>query len=119
MAATCLGLDDSLDVVFIDPQDLNDRQSLAESGPEAIIFDLTNPPIDLDMDLLRPRPGLLLIGVDPSSDEVFVLKGQRSKVVTAYELTKLIANHADDKWVKKRDKVDGGGGAVEEEISRF
>jgi hypothetical protein len=101
--ASCLGLDENLDVVFIDPLDSNTRGYLEERGTEAIIFDLTDPPGDLDVNLLRQRPGLLLIGVDPSSDEVFVLKGQRSKVVTAEELTKLIASHTNDKVVKKRD----------------
>ena len=100
--AACLGLDESLDVVFIDLQDLNARARLEDPGTEAILFDLTDPPVDLDVKLLRQRPGLLLIGVDPSSDEVFVLKGQRSKVVTAGELTKLIANHTDDTKEKKR-----------------
>lgn len=95
--ASSLGHDESLNVVFIDPQDSNTRGRLEDPGTEAILFDLTDPPGDLDVNLLRQRPGLLLIGVDPSSDEVFVLRGQRSKVVTAGELTKLIANHTDDK----------------------
>lgn len=101
--AACLEQDESLDVVFIDPQDTNTRKHLEESGPEAVLFDLTNPPNGLDMGLLKKKPGLLLIGVDPSSDEVFVLKGQRSKVVTANELTKLISSHTGDIPVKNKD----------------
>jgi len=99
----CLELDEDLEVKSIDPHDSLAKQSLDEFNPETILFDLNDPPNDLDMDLLQQRSGLLLIGVDPSSDEVFVLKGHHNRVVTAGELTQLIANHTDDKLVKKWD----------------
>jgi len=101
--SACLEPNESLEVKFIDPHGLQAKQSLDEFNPETILFDLTDPPNDLDMDLLQQRSGLLLIGVDPSSDEVFVLKGHHNRVVTAGELTQLIANHTDDKLVKKWD----------------
>ena len=53
------------------------------------------------MALLRSQSGLLLIGVDPSSDEVLVLKGQRNRVVTVGELTQLIINYTSDLTEKK------------------
>ena len=99
----CLKKKQELEVFEINPQDPDARECLEELTPEVILFELSDPPNDLDMAFLRSKPGLLLIGVDPSSDEVLFLKGQRSKVVTAGELTKLIANHTDDKFVKKRD----------------
>jgi hypothetical protein len=99
----CLKREEGLDVFEIDPQDPGARQRLEALEPEVILFDLADPPNDLDLAFFRRKPGLILIGVDPSSDEVLFLKGQRSKVVTAGELTKLIANHNDDKFVKKRD----------------
>ncbi len=92
----CLELDEDLEVKFIDPHDSQAKQSLDEYNPETILFDLTDPPDDLDMGLLQQSLGLQLIGVDPSSDEVLVLKGQRSRVVTAGELSQLISNHTDE-----------------------
>jgi len=98
----CLKREKGLNVAFIDPQDTEALQCLAEVNPDVILFDLGDPPNDLDLRLLRKQPDLLLIGVDPSSDEVLFLKGQSSRVVSADELRKLIANHTGDKLVKKR-----------------
>jgi len=98
----CLKLENNMEVNCVDPHDSCILEHLEEFAPQAIIFDLHNLPIDLDMDLLRRRPGLLMIGVDPSSDEVFVLKGQRRKVVTTGELTQLITEQTTDIRVKKR-----------------
>jgi len=103
----CLELDEDLEVKSIDPHDSLAKQSLDEFNPETILFDLNDPPNDLDMDLLQQRPGLLLIGVDPSCDEVLVLKGQRSRVVTAGELSQLISNHSDETQKQKRPYMNG------------
>jgi hypothetical protein len=103
----CLKLVNDLDVDSVDPQNACIMELLQETTPEAMIYDLNNPPIDLDMDLLRERPGLLLIGVDPSSDNVMVFKGQRRKVVTAEELTQLILNHTADTRLNLKHSADG------------
>jgi len=92
----CLQQDEGLDVLQIDPSDPDARLRLEALTPEVILFDLSDPPNDIDMVLLRNKPGLLLIGVDPSSDEVLILKGQCSSVMTAGELSQLISNQADD-----------------------
>jgi hypothetical protein len=105
--SACLEPDEGLEGKFIDAHDSQAKQSLDEFNPETILFDLTDPPNDLDMDLLQQRPGLLLIGVDPSSDEVFVLKGQRSRAVTAGELSQLISNHTGETRKQKELKKDG------------
>jgi hypothetical protein len=104
----CLKQDESLEVRFFDPEDLNVEKYVKELNPEAIIFDLSDQPDNLEMALLRNCPGLLLIGVDPSSDEVFVLKGQRSKVVTAGELSRLIAEHTGEETEKNKQQANGG-----------
>jgi hypothetical protein len=89
----CLKGDADLDVHFIDPYQLNTREVLKNLEPETVIYDLTDPPADLDISLLGERPGLLLVGVDPSSNEVLVLTGKRNRVVTASELTHLVSHH--------------------------
>jgi hypothetical protein len=89
----CLKLENGLIVEFVDSQDPGVRQRLEEVNPDVILFDLGNPPNDLDLALLYTKPGLLLLGVDASSDELFFLKGLHNRVVSAKELSKLILNY--------------------------
>ncbi len=91
--AASLRLDADLDVHLIDPQAPQAKAELAAYDPQTIIYDLTDPPADLDLRLLQERPDILLIGVDPSSDEVLVLTGQRNRAVTAGELASLVAGY--------------------------
>ena len=88
----CLKLEKNLNVEFVNPQDPGARQRLEELNPDVILFDLGDPPNDLDFALLHTKPGLQLLGVDASSDEVFVLKGLHHRLVSAKELSKLIVN---------------------------
>ena len=99
---TCLKREEGLEVYEIDPQNPGARQQLEDLTPAVILFDMSDPPNDLDMAFLRSKPGLLVIGVDPSSDEVLFLKGQCSRVVTAGELSKLIANQTGESKEEKR-----------------
>jgi hypothetical protein len=88
----CLKQDESLDVQFLDPKDPNVEKCVSELNPEAIIFDLSDLLDNLELALLRNRPGLVLIGVDPSSDDVLILSGKRSRVVTSVDLAQVISN---------------------------
>ena len=89
----CLRKDSSLEVLILDPQDPDYKECLDAFNPETILFDLSDPPEGLNLRLLRKRPGVLLVGVDPSSDEVLVFSGRRSRVMTAGELADLINSH--------------------------
>jgi len=90
--AACLKLDAGLDVRLVDPHQHSAREVLDAYDPETIIYDLTDPPDDLDLALLGDRQGTQLIGVDPSSDDVLVLTGKRSRAVTAGELAQLVSD---------------------------
>jgi hypothetical protein len=68
----------------------------------------------VDLDLLKSRPHTLLIGVDPSSDDVLVLTGKRSRVVTANELAALVAGHGGRSRAPKGNLAAEQGGAFEE-----
>ncbi len=94
--ASCLTLNKALQVIHIDPQSNNLLQQIETFIPHAILFDLTDPPSNLDIGILRKQPDLLLIGVDPSSDEVLIIRGQRNNVVTTNELNQLITNSEKD-----------------------
>ena len=112
----CLKLDTGLDVLTLHPGDPSARQCLAEFDPETIIFDLTDPSTDVDLDLLKSRPNTLLIGVDPSSDDVLVLTGKRSRVVTANELAALVAGHSGHAQIPDGQLAEEEGGAFDTEI---
>ena len=108
--AASLNADTSLDVVCIDAQTPNFRQSLDGLEPATILFDLTDPPSELDLGLLLDRPGLLLIGVDHSSDEVLVLSGQLRKVDSGRELAEImIEDEAHPKAISRIRKIIKGG----------
>ena len=88
----CLKHVEGLDVLEIDPSDPDARLRLEVLTPEVILFDLADPPNDLDLAFFRRIPGLLLIGVDPSSDDVLILKGQCSKAMSVNALSQLITS---------------------------
>jgi hypothetical protein len=63
---------------------------LDEIAPAVVVFDLGEMPGDLAISLLRDRPELTLIGVDPSSDRMLVLSGREEQPVSAAELLQAI-----------------------------
>ena len=88
--AASLKEDTSLEVLRVNPDSLNARQSLDENDLAAIVFDLSDPPLRPDVTLLRDRPGLLLIGVDPSRDEMLVLSSQPAQALSMADLVSAI-----------------------------
>ena len=87
----CLMLNKALNVEFIDLQDPGFVQYLSDENSDVILFDLGNPPSALNFGLLQKQPGLLLIGVDPISNDVLILKSQRSQVRSTDDLNQLIS----------------------------
>ena len=114
--AACLKLDAGLNVHLADPQQCSARAVLEAFNPQTIIYDLTDPPADIDLALLGDRPGTQLIGVDPSSDDVLVLTGKRSRVVTANELAALVAGHSGHAQIPDGQLAEEEGGAFDTEI---
>lgn len=88
--ATSLRAYDSLVVVWIDPASPAARQQLTGSDPTAIAFDLNNPSPGIDFNLLRELPGLLLIGVDSSHDELLVLSSHTAQALSMGDLVRVI-----------------------------
>ena len=80
----------SLEVVCIDPASPAVRQQLIDSDPAAIAFDLNNPSPGIDFNLLRERPGLLLIGVDSSHAELLLLSSHSAQALNMGDLVKVI-----------------------------
>jgi hypothetical protein len=85
-----LKVDTTLEVLCVNPDSPDARQSLDKNDLMAIVFDLSDPGLKLDVAVLRGRPGLLLIGVDPSRDEVLVLSSHPKQVLSVADLVKVI-----------------------------
>ena len=85
-----LKADTTLEVLCVNPDFSNFLQSLGENDLAVIIFDLSYPPVPLDVTLLRGRPGLLLIGVDLSRDEMLVLSSQPAQALSMADLVNVI-----------------------------
>lgn len=58
--------------------------------PRAVIFDLTMVQPDFAIPLLREQPALLLIGVDPSSNEMLVLSSHPAQALSITDLLNVI-----------------------------
>lgn len=89
VAASLKG-DAGLEVVRIDSPSPTFHERLKELHPTVIAFDLSDPSSSLDVGMLRERPGLLLVGVDPASDELLVLSSQQERAVTVTDLLRVI-----------------------------
>jgi len=91
--AASLKAEASLEVICLDPVESNIRQRLQEFNPKTIIFDCTVPHQELDLILMRIHPNLLLVGVDPSSDDALILSGQLTRVLSGCDLIRLVSDH--------------------------
>jgi hypothetical protein len=85
-----LKADATLEVLCVNLDSPNALQSVDENDITAIVFDLGDPPLRLDITLLRDLPGLLLIGVDPSRDEMLVLSSQPEQALSVADMVKVI-----------------------------
>ena len=85
-----LKADTTLEVLCVNLDSPNARQSLDENDLAAIVFDLSDPPLHLGVTSLRDRPGLLLIGVDPSRDEMLILSCHPAQALSVADLVSVI-----------------------------
>ncbi len=88
--AASLKADTTLEILCINPDFPNAWQSLDKNDLAAIVFDLSDPLLLPDITLVRDRPGLLLIGVDPSRDELLVLSSHPEQALTVADLVRVI-----------------------------
>jgi hypothetical protein len=63
--------------------------------PCAVLFDVGMDQPGFVISMLREQPGLLLIGVDPSSDELLVLSNQPAQALNLSDLIELLRIQAE------------------------
>lgn len=95
--AASLNVDNTLEVVCIDPHSPVDWGRLNELDPTAIVFDLNDPSADVDIMLLQERPDLLVIGADLLSDTLLILSCHPQQAQSMAELIKVIRQADSDK----------------------
>lgn len=88
--AASLKSEAGLEVLCCSPRSPTAVQSLNDSAPTAIVFELSEAPIDLGFTLLNELPRLLLIGVDAYSDKILLLSGNLIEARSAADLVKII-----------------------------
>jgi hypothetical protein len=79
-----------LEIMMIDADRQYAEQQLEASSPHVIVFDLTASHPERAFHLLQKNPDLVLVGVDVTSDQVLVLSGHSSPVLTSEDLLKVI-----------------------------
>jgi chemotaxis response regulator CheB len=89
-----LNADQGLEVISVDPRSPTARQYLRELNPAVIAFDLNDPPQTMEAILLRERPEVLLIGVDPTNEEILVLSSRPQQVHSASDLIGVIQEYS-------------------------
>jgi len=62
--------------------------------PRVVLFDLAAQDSGLAVTLLRERPGLLLIGVDPSRDEMLLLSSRPRQVLSVADLVEVMQSES-------------------------
>ena len=94
--------DPTLEVLCVNIDSPKTLQSVDEDDITAIVFDLSDPPLRLDIALLRDLSGLLLIGVDFAKDEMLILSSQPAQALTIADLVNVIrqkdSNIKISKW---------------------
>lgn len=63
---------------------------IASLDPHVVLFDLSADQPGFAVSLLRRQPGLLLIGVDPSTDKLMVLSCQPAEALSVPDLVEVI-----------------------------
>ncbi len=83
-----------LDVMTVPPPAT--AQALAALAPDVILFDTGTGCSGPAFALLREQPGLLLIGVDPASQELLVLSSHPAQALGIADLVLIISSRNTD-----------------------
>lgn len=80
----------ALELITMEATQTNVVDWIRACQPQAVLFDLAMGYPDFAVALLGEQPGLLLIGVDPSSNQLLVLSGQQKRAVAVADLLRVI-----------------------------
>jgi hypothetical protein len=78
------------DLITLEPGCPGALHRICALEPRAVLFDLAAAQPDFTIALLRDRPELILIGVDPSSDKVLLLSGRQERPASVADLLQVL-----------------------------
>jgi hypothetical protein len=81
---------DELELITMDVAPTDVAGWVLACQPQVVLFDLSMGYPDFAVALLHEQPGLLLIGVDPNSNELLVLSSHQEQAVAMADLLKVI-----------------------------
>ena len=90
-----LELDPGIELIAVDTGSTDVMERIRDHKPGALLCDLAEGQPDFAVALLREQPSLLLIGVDPSSDELLVLLNQPAQALNLSDLIELTRTRGD------------------------
>lgn len=93
-----------LEVITMEPSRQDALGLILALKPCAVVFDLSAAQPDFILAMLRMYPDTLFIGIDPSSDEVLKLSGQRTKIHTGKELVEMVKETMKAPQVEQRER---------------
>ena len=82
-----------IELLCVDPASPTARRDLVALRPASMLYDLSDPALELDLTLLREQPGLLLIGVHPCSNEALLLSSHPVRALSVADLLGVITHH--------------------------
>ena len=93
----------ALELITMQDAPANVAGEVRACQPQAVLFDLAMGNPDFAVALLHELPGLLLIGVDPSSNELLILSGRPQQAMSVSDLVAVIdqkQNYPDKERMK-------------------
>ena len=90
-----LELDPGIELISVDTESTDMMERIRDHKPRALLFDLAEGQPNFAVTLLHEQPSLLLIGVDPSSDEQLVLSNRPAQALTLSDLIELTRIRTD------------------------
>lgn len=81
-----------MELIAVDAGSMDVIEKVRHLKPLVLLFDLAEGQPDFAFALLQEQPSLLLIGVDPSSDNLLVLSNQPTPALNLSELIELTRN---------------------------
>ena len=79
-----------LQLVTVEPGSPDALRRIRELNPAVVLVDLAAAQPDVAISVLRDRPEIILIGVDPSSDKMLVLYSRQEQPLSAADLVQMI-----------------------------
>lgn len=104
----------SLELITVEAKCPDAAALIDDCDPRVVLFDLTMPHSEFALALLRKRPGLLLIGVDPSHNELLLFSSRPFEALSMSDLVQVIneeiskaagANHAHNSSPSAADSL--------------